>query len=265
MVSNSDSPSKSNLEPKALEWVTESEATTPLSELLRPGDRIEREIHQLVRPMPAPDPDFESATRDLERGADEDAILEINNAAFSWHPDQAGWDRARLDALLNSECSVAASCRILTTGTAALAGPDQSDQVIGFCITKLHEAAHHQSQQPASVDSAHPENRPDFGEIFLIAVHPDFAGQGLGRLLTAASLDWMSRTANPKQAMLWVESTNLVAQRTYASMGFVLHDRRWGISRAEPTQQMPPDQPIPHTEPTPPEVPESPSPETPSR
>jgi mycothiol synthase len=55
----------------------------------------------------------------------------------------------------------------------------------------------------------------------VIAVHPDFAGQGLGRALTVAGLAHLS--ASTDTGMLYVDAANTPAVRLYEELGFTRH------------------------------------------
>ena len=57
------------------------------------------------------------------------------------------------------------------------------------------------------------------GEIFVIAVDPSLQGQGLGRQLALAGLEWMSKK-KIREVFLYVESDNHPALKTYDSLGF---------------------------------------------
>ena len=53
----------------------------------------------------------------------------------------------------------------------------------------------------------------------MIGVDPDFHGRGLGRELTLAGLDSITRP-RPPEAMLFVDGGNVVALRLYERLGF---------------------------------------------
>src|SRR5436305_395896 len=64
---------------------------------------------------------------------------------------------------------------------------ERDGALAGFCWTKVH-----------------PGYDPPLGEIYVIAVHPDFQGQGLGRALAVAGLDWLA-DRGLGTAMLYVD------------------------------------------------------------
>lgn len=58
------------------------------------------------------------------------------------------------------------------------------------------------------------------GRLYAIAVHPDAAGQGLGRTLAERVLDAL-QDAGVDRVALEVRADNATAQRLYRSLGFV--------------------------------------------
>jgi mycothiol synthase len=160
----------------------------------------DRELYQMRRPLPL-DEHATIAVRPFRQGHDEDAWLALNNAAFHWHEEQSGWDRARLDARMAEPWFDPAGFLL----------HERDHQLAGFCWTKEHRTT-----------------VPALGEIHVIAVHPDQHGQGLGRELTLAGLDHLADRGLPV-AMLYVEATNGPAVALYRSLGFEVHhcDRRY--------------------------------------
>ncbi len=160
---------------------------------LAPAARPYRDLLQLRRPLPAPPSGIH--TRAFRPDEDTDAVVELNNRAFAWHPEQGGMTRDRLDADMRQPWFDADGFRILERG----------DRIAGFCWTKIHPAA-----------------EPPLGEIYVIAVDPDFQGRGLGQPMTLAGLEWLA-DQGLGTAMLYVESDNHAARRTYDALGFELH------------------------------------------
>jgi mycothiol synthase len=74
----------------------------------------------------------------------------------------------------------------------------------------------------ASWTKVHDDESPRLGEIYVIAVDPDFGGRKLGRTLTLAALDWMHRTRGIDRGMLYVDAANGPAVRLYTSIGFTV-------------------------------------------
>jgi mycothiol synthase len=158
-----------------------------------------RELLRMGRSLPTGQP-WELTVRPFEVDRDEEAWLAVNNRAFAWHPDQSNWD---LDTLRRREAE-------------PWFDPDgfllheRDGRLAGFCWTKIH---------------AH--ERPPLGEIYVIAVDPDFHGRGLGRPLVLAGLDWLA-DQGLRDAILYVEGDNTPAVRLYENLGFSTTEaRRW--------------------------------------
>ncbi len=155
-----------------------------------------RTLLQMRRPLPI------EASTDLEvrafrPGVDEAQWLEVNNAAFGWHGEQGGWD---LDTLLQRE-------REPWFRADGFLLHERDGRLAGFCWTKVHPATEHDHHR--HVD----------GEIYVIAVHPDFHGLGLGRALTVAGLANLHQ-AGATHAMLYVDGANTAAIGLYRDLGF---------------------------------------------
>nr|MCH9768002.1 GNAT family N-acetyltransferase [Actinomycetes bacterium] len=62
--------------------------------------------------------------------------------------------------------------------------------------------------------------------VYVVGVDPAAQGTGLGRALTAVGMGWLEQrladTAEPT-VMLYVESDNTAAVRTYESLGFAVY------------------------------------------
>jgi len=153
-----------------------------------------RLLHHLRRPLPTGLP-FELPTRPFVVGQDEEAWLAVNNRAFHWHPEQGGWDIETLRAR-EREPWFDPSGFLLHEIDGRLAG---------FCWTKVHQ-----------------EETGDLGEIYVIAVDPDFHGRGLGRDLTLAGLDSLA-SRGVRTGILYVDAENTAAIALYKSLGFHEH------------------------------------------
>ncbi len=156
-----------------------------------------RDLWRLERPLPAPDTDL--ATRAFTT-ADEDAFLEVNNRAFDWHPEQGDLTPAEFAGKCAEPWFDPDGFRLL----------EIEGRLAGFCWTKVHA-----------------DEQPPIGEIYAIAVDPDFHGRGLGRELVLDGLAWLSGQGL-RNSMLYVESDNRHANRLYEALGF----QRTSINRS---------------------------------
>ena len=84
---------------------------------------------------------------------------------------------------------------------------ERDGRLAAFCWTKLHDA---------------PRLEAVVGEIYVIAVDPDFHGLGLGRQLTIAGLDVIARRG-VTTGMLYVDAANDTAVGMYERLGFHTH------------------------------------------
>jgi mycothiol synthase len=132
-------------------------------------------------------------------GQDEDAMIEVNRLAFAWHPEQGA---------LTAEDLRAEENRPWFDPAGFLLAVDAGEQVIGFHWTKVHP----------DVDGA------PIGEVYVVGVHPDAQGRGLGKPLTMAGLEYLRDQRGMRTVMLYVESDNKPALAVYTKLGFTLWD-----------------------------------------
>jgi mycothiol synthase len=163
------------------------------------GFVIERTLIQMRCPLSLPAPATPTGpapiieTRAFRPGLDEHAWLATNNRAFDAHPEQGHWDLA---TLLDREQEP-------WFDPEGLLLLESEGRLAGSCWTKIHR-----------------DTDPPMGEIYVIGVDPDFRGQGLGRALTVAGLEWLA-AQGLTLGMLYVDADNQVAVSMYRSMGFV--------------------------------------------
>lgn len=189
-------------------WVAHADAATEhLGRSL--GFRAGRVLHQMHVPLPL-DPSVvaSAALRDLALrpfvvGQDEAAWLQVNNTAFRKHAEQGGWDEAKLR---QREGEPWFDHGFLLH--------ERDGRLAAFCWTKIHQLA------PAGDDEPDEPAEP-VGEIYVIAVHPDFHGLGLGRALTVAGLVSIAHRG-VRNGMLYVDGDNDAAFGLYRSIGFTV-------------------------------------------
>ncbi|QUR68968.1 mycothiol synthase [Mycobacterium spongiae] len=149
-------------------------------------------------------------------GASDDAeLLRVNNAAFAHHPEQGGWTTAQL-AERRGEPWFDPAGLFLAFGDSA---SDHAGRLLGFHWTKVHP------------------DHPGLGEVYVLGVDPSAQGRGLGQALTSVGVASLARRLAPPQygddpaaapavepaVMLYVESDNVAAVRTYQSLGFTTY------------------------------------------
>jgi mycothiol synthase len=158
------------------------------------GFSPDRTLLQMVADLPlaptvtAPAP---AGLRAFRPGADEPQWLEVNNRAFTDHPEQGGWD---LERLLERE-------REAWFDPEGFLVAEEEGRLVGSCWTKVHPGD------------------PPVGEIYVISVDPVRHHRGLGRALAVAALGRMADQGLTR-AMLYTEGANEPAVRLYHSLGF---------------------------------------------
>ncbi len=172
----------------------------------RLGLRRVRELLQLRRPL-GPEqalPDIpertDIAVRTYAGPADDAELLRVNNAAFSWHPEQGGWTQQQLDERTGADWFDPAGLFL-----AFDADPAGSGRLLGFHWTKVHPAG---EKGPAAL-----------GEVYVVGVDPAAQGRGLGALLTLTGLHHLA-AAGLGEVELYVEGDNTAALNTYTRLGF---------------------------------------------
>jgi mycothiol synthase len=136
--------------------------------------------------------------------ADDAELLRVNNAAFAEHPEQGGWTDVEL-AERRSEPWFDPAGLFLAFGDSS---GDQAGRLLGFHWTKVHA------------------DQPGLGEVYVVGVDPSAQRRGLGQLLTSIGVASLARrladSAEPT-VMLYVDSDNVAAVRTYESLGFTTY------------------------------------------
>lgn len=154
-------------------------------------------LREAARYEPRPDVEALDLAESVERfGRDavEEAWLAANNEAFSWHPEQGGWDRGRLARAQEAEWFAEEDVLFLwSAGEPVMAG---------FHWTKWHT-----------------EETPAFGEVYVVGLASAFRGRGLGDPLLRLGLEHMV-AKGAQRVILYVEAENAPAVRVYENLGF---------------------------------------------
>jgi ribosomal protein S18 acetylase RimI-like enzyme len=121
---------------------------------------------------------------------DLDDILTVINRVFEGHPENGNWSMSDLQERMDQDWYNPRGLLV-----------HRVDGVVrAFCWTKIH---------------------PDgVGEIYLLAVDPDYSGLGLGRALTMSGLDFLSESAGCEVAIVYTGEDNKVAGSLYEGLGF---------------------------------------------
>ncbi|WP_330183600.1 mycothiol synthase [Nocardia sp. NBC_01503] len=135
------------------------------------------------------------ALRTYAGPSDDAEILRVNNAAFSWHPEQGGWTERDIDARRGESWFDPAGLFIAVD-------PADPERILGFHWTKVHS-----------------DETPAIGEVYVVGVDPAAQGRGLGRLLTLAGLHHL-RERGLGAVLLYTEADNTAAVNTYTKLGF---------------------------------------------
>jgi mycothiol synthase len=162
---------------------------SPVRELVQ----MRRDLHDITEPE-VPDG---VRIRTYAGAADDAELLRVNNAAFVTHPEQGGWTGADLAERRAESWFDPAGL--------FMAFSEQTDTLLGFHWTKVHP------------------DKAGLGEVYVVGVDPAAQGGGLGGLLTSVGIahlaQRLSEAAEPT-VMLYVESDNTAALRTYRRLGF---------------------------------------------
>lgn len=138
--------------------------------------------------------------RAFRPGADEDAWLAANAAAFAHHPEQGGMTRADLDARMAEDW--------FDPEGFILAERNSDGAILGFHWTKVHPGT---------------GGHPPIGEVYVVGVAPEAQGMGLGRTLTLAGIRHLQEHGL-QAIMLYVDADNAPAMALYQRLGFVRWD-----------------------------------------
>jgi mycothiol synthase len=156
-----------------------------------------RTLHEMRRRLPA-EQRASVTTRDFRPGVDDEEWVRVNNRAFADHGGQGGWTTDTLRLRQAEPWFDPAGFRV----------HERDGRIAAFCWTKLHD-----------------DTDPVIGEIYVIAVDPDFHGEGLGKQLTLAGLDSIA-DRGVTTASLHVDADNTAAFALYDRLGFTIHHTR---------------------------------------
>jgi len=169
----------------------------PVRELVQMRRSL-RDIPDSVAPVPG------VQIRTYEGSVDDAELLRVNNAAFAHHPEQGGWTETDLAERRREPWFDPAGLFL------AFGAPDgdRAGRLLGFHWTKVHL------------------DQPGLGEVYVVGVDPSAQRRGLGQTLTFIGIQSLARrlaaSAQPT-VMLYVESDNVAAVRTYERLGFTTY------------------------------------------
>ncbi len=128
-----------------------------------------------------------------------EAWLKANNEAFSWHPEQGGWDMDRLRRGMDVEWFNPADVWLLWDA-ADEAGADLPG-LAGFHWTKWHDDV--------------------TAEVYVVGLADAYRGRGLGAPAVSMGLKHL-RDGGARRVILYVEDDNAAAVERYRADGFTV-------------------------------------------
>jgi mycothiol synthase len=149
----------------------------------------------LTRELPAPKVAAAaqgSVISEFRPGADDADWVTLNALVFAQHPEQG--------SLTGEDLAARQAEPWFDPGDFLVARDESTGAMVGYIWLKI---------EPGSPT----------GEIYVIGVHPDAAGRGLGRTLLVAGLQRL-RDRGCTAATLYVEAHNAAAVNLYRSLGF---------------------------------------------
>jgi mycothiol synthase len=165
--------------------------------------QLRRSLHAPLGEAPLPDG---VTVRTFRPGEDEDAVIALNRRAFEAYPDQGGWTLEDLERREHEAWFDPAGFFLA----------EYEGRLVGFHWTKVHG----KDQVAPSPDS---HGHEPIGEVYVLAVDPEFQGHRLGQALTLVGLRHL-RSRGLAQVMLYVDETNPRAIALYERLGFTKWD-----------------------------------------
>ncbi|MET3809441.1 mycothiol synthase [Arthrobacter sp. UYEF3] len=141
-----------------------------------------------------------TSLRSFVPGADEEAWLAVNRAAFAHHAEQGNMSRTDLDARISESWFDPAGF---------LLAVDATGRILGFHWTKVHPGH---------------GGHPAIGEVYVVGIAPEAQGTGLGKALTVAGIKYLQQQGL-HAVMLYVDADNIPAVALYRRLGF----SRWDV------------------------------------
>lgn len=117
-------------------------------------------------------------------------LAALTRKSFADHPENGGWTVGDVETR-------AAQPWFDPKGLFTESVPGR---LIGFCWTKVH---------PEGV-----------GEIYLVAVDPEFGGRGIGHRLVARALRYLEQARDCESVIVYLDESNETARRLYERSGF---------------------------------------------
>jgi mycothiol synthase len=170
------------------------------------GLDVARELLQMrrsVQDLPQPTVPADVRLSTYSGPADDAELLRVNNAAFSWHPEQGGWTAADLAERRGESWFDPAGL--------FLAYDTTSGGLLGFHWTKVHGSTLGGQERSDSGNG--------LGEVYVVGVDPAAQGRGIGATLTLVGLRHLAERG-VDTVMLYVEADNSAAVKTYERLGF---------------------------------------------
>lgn len=124
--------------------------------------------------------------------------LQVNNEAFSWHPEQGGWDIQRLEQARRTKWYRPDDVLFL----------EKEGKLAGFHWVKRHGDLR--------------EGAP--GEVYVVGLADAYRGQGLGGSLLGIGLQRLVEQG-ARTVILYVEADNVPAVAVYERLGFEVQER----------------------------------------